>query len=237
MADPCLALRCCDLNVCLGQVRLIPGVSFDCCAGEWVVIGGAAGVGRATLLRDIDGLCPSAGDRIWALGPWVPGRTRPDARLVWPQARTVLQESAFLEALTARAGVELEVRGGGVGKEVARRRAEERLQHLGLERKLDEMRVRRPGHGRQRLARASALPPGPHPLILEGPTSPLQRPAARIVMEAVRGLLDAGATVVMPAPDADVRRPLSACHLELVAGGGPMGQCSRPRGQPCSRHE
>jgi ABC-type polar amino acid transport system ATPase subunit len=226
MADACLALRCCDLNVCLGQVRVVHGVTFDCCQGKWVVIGGAGAAGRTALLRAIDGLCPPGGGRIWALGPWVPDRTPPEARRVGRQARTVFQEIALFDTLTARASVELGVRGRGFAKEVARRRAEERFHRLGLEQKLDEMPMRRSGHRRERVALARELMPRPRPLILDEPTSPLERSAARIVMEAVRRLLEAGATVVMPAPDADVGRPCRACHLELVAEGRPSGQCS-----------
>lgn len=228
MADPCLALRCGDLDVCLGQVPVIRGASFDCCEGAWVVIGGPVDSGRSRLLSTVDGLCPpSGGGGIWVLGPRVLDRAQHDEAHVMQRARTVSREFALLETLTSRGNVEPGVGGGGVvRKEVARRRAEERLERLELELKLNELPMRRPDYGRQRVALARALVPRARPLILDEPTPSLQRSAARIVMEAIRSLVDAGAIVVMPDSDADVGGLFRAWHLELVPGGRPPGRCS-----------
>src|SRR5688572_12168299 len=90
-------VRACDLGVRFGAVQVLHPMSFECCEGEWVLLAGPTGAGKSTLLRALNGLCPPTEGRAFALGSWIPGRTRREAASVWKQTGTVLQEIALFE--------------------------------------------------------------------------------------------------------------------------------------------
>jgi ABC-type methionine transport system ATPase subunit len=218
MDERCVSVRCCDLEVCLGRARVIRNVTFDCCRGEWLVISGPSGAGKSTLLRTINGLCPPSAGRVWALGSWIPGRAGREARRVWRQTGTVLQELALFETRTALGNVELGLQAAGRGGQAARMEALEWLERFGLADKAHEHPGRLSGGERQRVALARAIAPRPQLLILDEPTSQLDRGTARIVLAAVRELIEDGATVVMASHREDEVARLRTCHLVLREG-------------------
>jgi len=61
---PMLSVR--DLACRRGGLPVLRGVSFDCAAGEALVLRGPNGIGKTTLLRTVAGLQPAAGGTITA---------------------------------------------------------------------------------------------------------------------------------------------------------------------------
>ena len=218
MADEVVTVRCCDLEVCIGNVRIIRNVTFDCCRGDWTVLTGSSGAGKSTLLRAINGLCPPSAGKIWALGSAIPGRPRQEAQRVWRQTGTVLQELALFETKSAAANVELGLRASGRDRVAARREARHWLERFGLEDKVGEYPGHLSGGERQRVALARAVAPRPQLLLLDEPTSHLDHGSAKIVLTAIKELVQQGATVVMSSHREEEVASLQTCHIVLERG-------------------
>jgi len=218
MDDGCVNVRCCDLTVCVGEATLIEGVSFDCCSGEWIVLSGPSGAGKTTLLRAINGLCPPASGQVWALGSWMPGRSRKEAAQAWRRTGTVQQELALFESMSAEDNVAAALRRRGRSRPETRRLARAWLERFGLEDKRGEFPHALSGGERQRVALARALAPAPQLLILDEPTSQLDDGSARIVLAAVKDLVHQGATVVMSSHRGAEVESLQTCRIQLEAG-------------------
>lgn len=218
MDDPCINVRCCELAVCVGAASIIEDVTFDCCKGEWVIISGPSGAGKTTLLRAINGLCPPRTGKVWALGSWIPGRSRQEAQRAWRRTGTVLQEGGLFSTRSAAANVELGLRSAGVDRASARVEARYWLERLGLGDKVAEYPARLSGGERQRVALARALAPRPQLLLLDEPTAHLDHGSARIVLLAIRDLVQNGATVIMSSHRREEVEDLRTCEIILDAG-------------------
>jgi ABC-type multidrug transport system ATPase subunit len=216
--EGCVNVRCCDLEVCLGEVQVIRNVTFDCCRGEWMVVTGRSGAGKSTLLRAINGLCPPSAGRVWALGSWIPGRHRREARRVWRSTGTVQQEPALFDSRSVLANVEMGPRAAGMERAAAARQARDYLDRFGLGDKVRERPASLSGGERQRVALARAIAPRPDLLILDEPTAHLDDGSARIVLTAIQDLVQRGATVVMSSHRETEVAGLATCRIVLSEG-------------------
>jgi ABC-type methionine transport system ATPase subunit len=218
MTDQCPMVKCCDLQVCVGGFQVIRNVTFDCCQGEWAVLTGRSGAGKTTLLRTINGLCPPSAGKVWALGSWIPGRSRSEAHRAWRSTGTVLQELALFSTRTAAANVEIGLRAAGYERKAAQREARDWLERLGLGDKAGEFPASLSGGERQRVAIARAIAHQPQLLILDEPTSHLDHGSARIVLAAIQELVQRGSTVVMASHREDEVEFAGACRIVLEDG-------------------
>jgi ABC-type multidrug transport system ATPase subunit len=218
MDETCLNVRCCDLTVCVGDATVIRDVTFDCCSGEWIVLAGPSGAGKTTLLRAINGLCPPSAGRVWALDSWIPGRSRRDAEQAWRRTGTVQQEVALFESLSAMDNVAAGMRRTGTSRADSRREARLWLERFGLADKYGAFPHALSGGERQRVALARALAPRPQLLILDEPTAHLDDGSARIVLTAVKELVQQGSTVVMSSHRDQEVASLQTCRIELETG-------------------
>lgn len=231
MADSCV-VKLSDVSICLGDNWVLGGISFDCCEGEWTLLDGPSGAGKSTLLRAINGLSPPTRGHIWTMGTQVPGRSQSEARAVWKQTGTVLQEIALFETKTARENVELALRNVGLDRASARARATEWLERLKLGDKLEEYPCHLSGGERQRVALARAFAIQPRLLVLDEPTSALDRATARIALEALKELGERGSAVVMSSHRID--EIVDLCDQRITMCNGRVSNIERsPRG---SRH-
>jgi ABC-type methionine transport system ATPase subunit len=194
---PDLSVELVDVSIRVADAWVLDGVTFECRAGEWTLLYGPSGAGKSTLLRAINGLRPLTRGRICTLGTTIPGRSSREARDAWRRTGTLLQEIALFETKTARDNVALALRSTGLDRRSARTRATEWLERLKLAEKVDEYPAWLSGGERQRVALARALAVRPRLLVLDEPTSALDRATARLVLEAVRDLVEGGSTVVM----------------------------------------
>jgi ABC-type multidrug transport system ATPase subunit len=218
VAEECVNVRCCDLEVCIGKATIIRDVTFSCCRGDWVVLVGPSGAGKTTLLRAINGLCPPTAGRVWAMGSWLPGRSRRDAQRAWRRTGTVMQDLALFETQSAAANVSLALRTTGQSRASATNEARLWLERLGMGDKANAYPHALSGGERQRVALARALAPRPQLLILDEPTAHLDDGSAKIVLAAVKELVHNGATVVMSSHRSDEVAPYQTCQITLNAG-------------------
>jgi len=214
----CVNVRCCDVVVCVGDATIIRDVTFSCCSGDWIVLTGPSGAGKTTLLRTINGLCPPTAGKVWALGSWMPGRSRRDSQQAWRRTGTVTQDLGLFETQSATSNVAMALRAAGLPRVAARRQAHEWLDRFGLADKFDAYPQLLSGGERQRVALARALAPRPQLLILDEPTAHLDDGSAKVVIAAIKELVNDGATVVMSSHRVEEVAAYQTCRITLECG-------------------
>ena len=170
-----------DLHTCRGGFAM--SAAFEAQPGEILAVIGPNGSGKSTLLNAIAGLLPAAGsvvvgDRVLD-APAGPGAAR--GIHVPPSRRRIAllgQRPLLFPHLSVRENVAFGPRAQGVPRAEARRRAEQRLEEVGL----GGLAARRPaelsGGQQQRAAIARALASEPDALLLDEPFAALDAPSA-----------------------------------------------------------
>jgi ABC-type methionine transport system ATPase subunit len=225
MAEARVTLNVSDLSLRIGDYWLLDGVSFNSDEGTWTLVYGPSGSGKSTLLRVVNGLLRPTRGTIWVMGTEIPGRSRRQARSIWRQTGTVLQEVALFETKTALQNVALALRPVGADRASARMRATIWLERLKLGDKLDEYPGRLSGGERQRVALARAFAVQPRLLLLDEPTSALDHATARIALEAMKELVEQGTTVVMSSHRVD--EIVGMCDQQIALRNGQVSSVER----------
>jgi putative ABC transport system ATP-binding protein len=184
--EPILELN--DLSKTYGSgrtaVHAVDHVDLQVKPGEIVLIMGPSGSGKTTLLS-MAGLLlqPTAGE-IAVAGRGIDGMSgRELAGMRLRKLGFVFQAYNLLGALTARENIEVVLNLAGVKGRVARRRAEELLAMLGLERRFDHKPADLSGGEKQRVAIARALANDPPLILADEPTGNLDSKTGQEVME------------------------------------------------------
>src|SRR5439155_20379268 len=179
-------------------VPALRGVSFSVRPGELVAIVGPSGSGKATLLRVIGTLeRPSSG--IVRTG----GVTAPqldDSELSKLRARNigfVFQQFFLAEHATVRDNVADGLLYAGARAAERYRRAEEAIERVGLSERAHFRPTKLSGGERQRVAIARALVGRPAIVLADEPTGNLDSTNGASIMELIRELNRAGATIIM----------------------------------------
>ncbi|HUB36610.1 MAG TPA: ABC transporter ATP-binding protein [Solirubrobacteraceae bacterium] len=187
-----------------GRISALHDVSLRIAPGEAVVITGRSGSGKSTLLALIGGLEQ----------PDV-GRVLIDGRPIWQKAHPtrerrevvglVFQRHLLLEALSARANVEVPLLGAGVHHRERRRRALQLLDEVGLAKRAEHLPSELSGGERQRVAVARALANEPRLLLADEPTGALDSTTSENVLELIFSLRDRlGMTMIVVSYDSAI---------------------------------
>ena len=178
----------------------IRNISFETRPGEILLIAGASGCGKTTLIRCINGLIPRSykGDltgRIVLMGEDIHG---------WPLSRvsqqigTVLQDP---ERQILGTNVLKEVAFGlenlGMPREEIRERADEALRSLNILHLRDRETFHLSGGEKQKVALAGVLAMRPSILLLDEPLASLDPASAQDTLDAIRVLADRGMTILL----------------------------------------
>jgi putative ABC transport system ATP-binding protein len=188
-----------------GLVRALDGVELDVAAGETVAVMGPSGSGKSTLLHLLGGLQrPSAGE-VWLAGRRIDGLgEKALARLRRHAIGFVFQAFHLMDELTAVENVELPALLAGRSPRVARRRAAELLERVGLSDRARHLPSALSGGERQRVAIARALSNEPLVVLADEPTGNLDSAATVEVLRLLDSLRAAGQTLVIVTHDARV---------------------------------
>lgn len=190
-----------DLSAQRGGFAL--SAAFEAHPGEILAVIGPNGSGKSTLLNALAGILPVhgsvevAGRMLDAPAGAGPGGARTRALHVPPARRRIAllgQRPLLFPHLSVRENVAFGPRAQGIGRAEARRRAEQRLEEVGL----GGLAARRPaelsGGQQQRAAIARALAAEPDALLLDEPFAALDVPSAaqaRRLIAAQHGSADA----------------------------------------------
>jgi ABC-type lipoprotein export system ATPase subunit len=185
-----------------GLVRALDGVDVDVTAGETLAVMGPSGCGKSTLLHLLGGLERPSGGEVWLAERRIDQLSEKTlARLRRHAVGFVFQAFHLMEELTARENVELPALLAGRSPGVARRRAAELLDQVGLADRAEHLPSALSGGQRQRVAIARALSNEPRVVLADEPTGNLDSAATLDVLRLLDSLRLAGQTLVIVTHD------------------------------------
>jgi ABC-type multidrug transport system ATPase subunit len=206
-----------------GKVTALDGVSFTVQPGETVALWGTNGAGKSTALRCLLGLTPFTGEI---------SVTGYDVRRQGKRARSLLgyvpQEVAFHGDMSVSETVSFYGRLKGVGDRVT----DQAIENVDLVTHRDAQIDELSGGLRQRLAVAVAMLNDPPVLLLDEPTSNLDRDSRSKLMKILRTLRDQGTTIVFTSHRHDevidlAQRVIVLERGQVVADGTPHDLAGR----------
>jgi polar amino acid transport system permease protein len=203
-----LIVVCHNVQKAYGDRRILNSIDLTVGRGEVVVIMGPSGSGKSTLLRMINHLEPLDWGEITVDGQHVGyrrmpgGGPKPSGNLARARAEArigmVFQHFNLFEHLTALENlVEAPIRVYRQPPEEARQIGLRLLAGVGLADHVDHLPHRLSGGQQQRVAIARALAVVPRVMLLDEPTSALDPELVGEVLAVIRGLAEAGMTMVI----------------------------------------
>ncbi len=220
---------CRNVQKSYGNREILKGVDFTVKRGEVVVLMGPSGSGKSTLLRLINHLEAMDWGEILVDGRTVGyeqlpgGGWKPVRRLAQARAEArismVFQQFNLFEHLTALENiVEAPVRVYGTPPKEAEAIARRLLASVGLAQHADHHPHRLSGGQQQRVAIARALAVSPRVMLFDEPTSALDPELVGDVLNVIRGLAEAGMTMIVVTHEVRFARDV-ADRIVFMDGG------------------
>ncbi|MEJ7765365.1 MAG: amino acid ABC transporter ATP-binding protein [Acidimicrobiales bacterium] len=178
-------------------MQVLAGIDLVIHRGEVAVLLGPSGSGKSTLIRCINGLQPIDDGRILIDGEIMPregkalARHRADVGMVF-QSFNLFAHKTIIQNLTIGP---IKVRKEKT--DVARKRAMELLERVGIADQADKYPAQLSGGQQQRAAIARALAMQPKVMLFDEPTSALDPEMLNEVLEVMIGLAAEGMTMIV----------------------------------------
>ena len=193
-------------------------VSFAIGAGEFVVIEGASGAGKTSLMRvmikdiiPVKGKVVIDGDDVSRIGP-------KNIPLLRRKVGVVFQDFKILFDRTVAENIDLALDILGLDQATTTKRRTELLELTGLADKADVFPIQLSGGELQRVGVARALAPQPKILFADEPTGNLDSKTGLSIIHLLKDINEAGTTVVMATHDLDLIKELKLRRLRFDRG-------------------
>ncbi len=200
------------------DVEVLSNINLHIEEGERIAIVGASGSGKSTLLHLLGGLdLPSAGS-VWIDGQELSGMSDKKRGFIRNQyLGFVYQFHHLLPEFTAVENVAMPLFIRGEDGKVARKKASELLEEIGLGHRLEHRPIELSGGERQRAAIARALVTEPNVVLADEPTGNLDENTAQGVFDMMMSLNQRiGTALVMVTHDTGLASKMDKrYHLEL----------------------
>ena len=184
------------------ETHALSSVHFELKKGEYLSIAGPSGCGKSTLLA-ILGLLDSSSDGTYELnGRPVQGlKLSERARIRNREIGFIFQAFNLIGDLTVYENVELPLTYRGMPSTERKKRVHESLERVGMSHRVKHYPSQLSGGQQQRVAVARALAGDPSILLADEPTGNLDSANGEQVMDLLRELHQAGATICMVTHD------------------------------------
>lgn len=184
------------------ETHALSGIHLDIKKGEYISIAGPSGCGKSTLLSILGLLdSPSDGD-YWLNGKAVAKLSLADrARIRNQEIGFVFQAFNLIGDLSVYENVELPLTYRSMVASERRKRVEEALERVGMAHRMRHYPSQLSGGQQQRVAVARAVAGNPSVLMADEPTGNLDSTNGEAVMNLLRELHRAGATICMVTHD------------------------------------
>jgi len=184
------------------ETHALSGVHLDIRRGEFVTVAGPSGCGKSTLLSILGLLDTPSDGSYWLDGKQVhqiPAGTR--ARIRNREIGFIFQSFNLIGDLTVSENVELPLTYRGLDAAERRRRMSNALERVNMAHRAKHLPNQLSGGQQQRVAVARALAGEPLILLADEPTGNLDSSNGEAVMDLLRSLHEAGATICMVTHD------------------------------------
>ena len=184
------------------ETHALSSVNLDIARGEYVSIGGPSGCGKSTLLS-ILGLLDSPTEGAYELNnrPVAELAASERARVRNREIGFIFQSFNLIGDLTVFENVELPLTYRGMRPAERRQRVTDALERVGMAHRAKHLPSQLSGGQQQRVAVARAVAGEPVILLADEPTGNLDSKSGEAVMELLRELHQAGATICMVTHD------------------------------------
>ncbi|HLQ64018.1 MAG TPA: amino acid ABC transporter ATP-binding protein [bacterium] len=186
-----------DVHKWFGALHVLRGISVAVWPGEVVVIAGPSGSGKSTMIRTINRLETHERGRIVVDGIELTDDVH-NIDAVRSEVGMVFQSFNLFPHLTALQNISLApIKVRRWPREKADRIARDLLARVGIPEKADVFPALLSGGQQQRVAIARALAMQPKVMLFDEPTSALDPEMIQEVLDVMRGLADAGMTMII----------------------------------------
>jgi spermidine/putrescine transport system ATP-binding protein len=207
-------VRLVGLEKHFGEFAAVRGIDLEIAGGEFFSLLGPSGCGKTTTLRMIAGFEEPTAGRILIDGVDV-ARTAPHKRPV----NTVFQSYALFPFMTVRDNVAFGLKYTTASKAEVRRRVDEALALVEMEKRANQKPVTLSGGQQQRVALARALVLGPKVLLLDEPLGALDAKLRKSLQLQLKALQEGvGITFVYVTHDQEEALTMSD-RLAVMADG------------------
>jgi putative ABC transport system ATP-binding protein len=184
------------------ETHALSGIHFHVNKGEYLSIAGPSGCGKSTLLAILGLLDTPTGGSYYLNGKAVSGlRMSERARIRNREIGFIFQAFNLIGDLTVYENVELPLTYRGMGSGERKKRVQEALERVGMSHRMKHYPSQLSGGQQQRVAVARALGGDPLILLADEPTGNLDSANGESVMNLLRDLHRAGATICMVTHD------------------------------------
>jgi len=189
------------------ETHALEEIDLEIQRGEYVSISGPSGCGKSTLLAILGLLdSPSSGSYLLNNQPVASLKLSERARVRNREIGFIFQAFNLIGDLTVYENVELPLTYRGMGNAERKRRTQEALDRVGMPHRMKHYPAQLSGGQQQRVAVARALAGDPAILLADEPTGNLDSANGAVVMDLLRDLHRAGATICMVTHDARYSR-------------------------------
>ncbi|HUV18485.1 MAG TPA: amino acid ABC transporter ATP-binding protein [Ilumatobacteraceae bacterium] len=225
-STPKLSMR--GVRKSFGSTVVLDGIDLDVAVGDVITLIGASGSGKSTLLRCVNLLEPTDDGQLFLDGVDIaePGL---DPDPIRRRIGMVFQSFNLFPHMSVIDNVAIGPRKVlGTDKSTAREKASAMLARLGLTDRADAYPDQLSGGQQQRVAIARSLAMNPEVMLLDEITSALDPELVGEVLDVVRGLKDAGMTMLFATHEMAFAREISdrVCflHQGRILEEGPPSQ-------------
>jgi putative ABC transport system ATP-binding protein len=189
------------------ETHALEEIDLEIQRGEYVSISGPSGCRKSTLLAILGLLdSPSSGSYLLNNQPVASLKLSERARVRNREIGFIFQAFNLIGDLTVYENVELPLTYRGMGNAERKRRTQEALDRVGMPHRMKHYPAQLSGGQQQRVAVARALAGDPAILLADEPTGNLDSANGAVVMDLLRDLHRAGATICMVTHDARYSR-------------------------------